>query len=418
MNVLFITPETALHPILQSQGIPHMKGLRGMDIHYTLLSFEKRQCRQNLEDRMKTADLDNELAEYEIKWYKIPIRTLWFLPKWLEMNLLCLLYTTVLVFRKKIEIMHFRSYPVAFTGLILRLILKKSFIFDMRGLLIEERVVMGLWKKNSFYFKLAKMLERFCLLAADAVIVVSYPFRSYIKSIVKSASVTVIPNYVELHKFVLDRAKRNKIRRRLHIENRFVLLYSGSMQVWHSLRKMIDFFLICKTEIPRSFFLFLLYEHQFEVNQMMLKNKISPSDFKIIDLESHQIPMYLMAGDLAMAITEENIITRVCCPTKFAQYLACGLPVVTNKNIGDMPDIVQEFHVGSIVDPNDRNSIREVVEKYKHMSRRQWWNLKTNCRKVAAHEFSLKLALQRYYDVLLSIRQTDDSKSRPDSYVK
>jgi glycosyltransferase involved in cell wall biosynthesis len=42
----------------------------------------------------------------------------------------------------------------------------------------------------------------------------------------------------------------------------------------------------------------------------------------------------------------------VASPTKFAEYLACGLPVITTEYVGDFSLYVKEHNLGYVIDLN------------------------------------------------------------------
>ena len=55
---------------------------------------------------------------------------------------------------------------------------------------------------------------------------------------------------------------------------------------------------------------------------------------------SAAVPAVLRSCDAALLLREDSITNRVASPTKFAEYLACGLPVVISAHIGDFSALV------------------------------------------------------------------------------
>lgn len=201
MRVLFISNGSALQPILYYQGISHFKHLSRKGIKYTLLSFEKKQNDTSVEEASRTKDLEEELAHHGIDWIKIRMANRSVLPKWLRMNLWSLIYVLWITLTRKTQIIHIRSYQVALTGLVFRALCRIPFIFDMRGLLPEERVMCGLWSERGLGYRSAKMLERLLVRKANCVVVVSDPFAEYVRRIALHANIAVVPNCVDLADF-------------------------------------------------------------------------------------------------------------------------------------------------------------------------------------------------------------------------
>ena len=52
-------------------------------------------------------------------------------------------------------------------------------------------------------------------------------------------------------------------------------------------------------------------------------------------------------------------------PTRMAEVLGCGLPVVANKGVGDVADIVRQNKVGVIVDGPDPAQMRAALDELK-----------------------------------------------------
>ncbi|MEO7080337.1 MAG: hypothetical protein ABIY71_02380, partial [Flavobacteriales bacterium] len=61
-----------------------------------------------------------------------------------------------------------------------------------------------------------------------------------------------------------------------------------------------------------------------------------------------EVPQALQACDIALLLREDTLTNRVASPTKFAEYLACGLPVIISEGIGDFSALVQKECLGVV----------------------------------------------------------------------
>jgi hypothetical protein len=59
---------------------------------------------------------------------------------------------------------------------------------------------------------------------------------------------------------------------------------------------------------------------------------------------------YLNMADVALFLIHPSYSKKASTPTKFAENLACHLPSITNKGIGDMDYYLSEYDVGLLID--------------------------------------------------------------------
>jgi glycosyltransferase involved in cell wall biosynthesis len=70
-----------------------------------------------------------------------------------------------------------------------------------------------------------------------------------------------------------------------------------------------------------------------------------------------------MAADVGLLIRGDDLVNRVAAPTKFAEYLACGLPVVVSRGVGDTESVVRTYGVGYVIEGLSDESISEVAQQ-------------------------------------------------------
>jgi len=140
-------------------------------------------------------------------------------------------------------------------------------------------------------------------------------------------------------------------------ENDIVLVYSGSTAPWQSFQLLEEF--ICpimdqKSEIK---ILFLSKENK---DNLRLKNKYN--DRVIIKWVEHKdVLNYLSCCDYGILLREQSITNKVASPTKFAEYLFAGLPVLISTNLGDFSEFVLQHNCGLVLD--ERNPFNTELQK-------------------------------------------------------
>jgi glycosyltransferase involved in cell wall biosynthesis len=88
---------------------------------------------------------------------------------------------------------------------------------------------------------------------------------------------------------------------------------------------------------------------------------------------------------------------RASCPTKFAEGLATGLPIVCNRGIGDLDDIVEREKIGVLVDSFSESGYREAAQRLHDLLRDP--QLTDRCRGLAETRYSLKRGVEAYCDL-------------------
>ena len=225
-------------PLVQTQVIPYLKEILKDGVKISLLTFEpefsKKWSKAEIEAQTK------ELAKEGIVWTCLSyhkrfsaVATLydvlsgaWFIWKTIQ--------------REKIDILHCRIHVPALMGIIARKLSfshKAKLLFDIRGFFPEEYVDAGTWKKNGWLYKSVKQIEKWLVKEADGFVVLTEKAREILFPESKETGfdkcgrpVEVIPCCVNYEIFVdNEENKRENVRKRLGLDKRFVIAYTGSL---------------------------------------------------------------------------------------------------------------------------------------------------------------------------------------------
>ena len=398
-RVLYISYNGMLDPLGQSQVIPYLKELSNAGVRFTLLSFEREHA-YTPEGVGQCRDLQRELAEHKIDWHWLRYHKRPSLPATMFDVAQGIRLGRRLVKQNNIELVHARSHVAARIALALKRGFGLKFIFDVRGLMADEYVDAGHWQKDSIYYSITKASERKALAAADGVVTLTeaiWPF------IVKSNGLRgrqvvheVVPCCADLNLFTFNPKERERLRKEMGFEDRFVIVYSGSIDGWYLTEEMADFFVSLRQSEPRAHLLWLTTGSHARIRDLMQARGMTTQDYTVHTAASRAVPSYLSASDAGLAFIKPCFSKLASSPTKFAEYLACGLPIVINRGIGDSDSLAQEHKIAAMVSDFSPDEYAKAAENLFRMTAHPE-NIRKRTRDVAEKLFDVRrLGVERY----------------------
>jgi glycosyltransferase involved in cell wall biosynthesis len=341
-------------PLGQSQVIPYLQGLSKLGYRYTLISFEKK-------DRFKKSGdhIHAILKNSDIRWEPLFFTT--------RPPILSKLYDVWKMHRHAIKLhrrenfsfLHCRSYVPAGTGLVLLKKFKIPFLFDMRGLWVDERVDSGQWKLgNPFYkllFKTYKAKERHYFDKATHIISLTFKGKDELTKTynVPAEKITVIPCCVDLLHFDYNKIPAEKIKEKRRLlgieENEKVITYLGSLGGWYLLDEMLYFFTHLKRKVPSLKFLFITQDKSSLILTAAAKRNIPPGEIIVLPASREEVPFFLALSDWNIFFIKDGYSKKASSPTKQGEVMAMGIPIICN-DVGDTGKIIKESNAGFVVE--------------------------------------------------------------------
>jgi len=394
-NLLFIVDGSIVNPILHSQGLPLLDYYSNNGINCNVLSFELTHINNSIFESVKKI---KERYSKKIKYHEIRYSTSKLIPNWIKFSYYGVITSRKIIHLENIQVIHARSLMPAIIALILKKVLLKKvkFIYDNRGVFIEEEIYKGHWEKDSFKVALFKKLEKLVLKHSDAVVVVSNKFRDYL------LSEEFLNKKDENKIFVIPNRTINpddKVQSELIENKRSTIItgvYSGSSAKWQNVNGIIEFIKASESSDSEIRFNILTYNPE-EFNQLIKRNEISTSNVSIENVEPNEVSVKLKNANFGVMIRENNLINNVASPLKFAEYLNAGLPVVISKGIGDTEEIIKKYKIGVILeDDNYSKAVDEIVNLLEDK------NIHTRCIEAAKKEFDITTSFEDYYKIIES----------------
>ena len=381
-------------PLVQTQVVPYLQeiGKDGIEVH--LLTFEAEKLSTE-----KIAENRQMLAEKGIKWHFLKYHKTPSLPATLYDIACGAIFSWKLNRKEKFDVFHGRVHIPTLMGLFAKKLSfhKPKLLFDVRGFFPEEYTDAGVWKENGFIYKGAKFVENWLRREADGFVVLTEKARQiwFPESAENGFDkfgrpVEVIPCCVNLERFKkVNDNLRQTMREKLNVNDKQVIVYVGSFGGFYMTQETADFYGAAKQQNPKTFAL-ILTQTKPEMIQPLLENYgYKKEDFFIGKVSPAEIPEYLSAADIAVSFIKPSFSKLASSPTKNAEYLACGLPMIANSNVGDTAEFTREDEVGFIIDEfNAESYLQALAEINKMLENRQQTIEK--CKSSAGKRFDLQ----------------------------
>lgn len=304
-----------------------------------------------------------------------------------------------------VKIIHCRGYPSALIGIVIKLIKKSSLIYDMRGFWVDEKkdsLTLNLEKlKDRIIFYTLKKFEKIIIKKSDFIVVLTNKAKYFVNKNFnyKNKNISVIPcsvnyaqfnfkKYYSLNKFTYSKLSLKP--------NQKILVYVGSYGEYYMSNEVLNIYFNIKKKI-KNFSLLIITNNKAEFKNLITKFN-DKKDIRVINLDWKKIPEYLSVCNLAISLIKPTFAKIASTPTKISEGLAMGLPIISNKNIGDLDDMIKLNKLGCLVDLNKINHIttlRKLLDLF---------NLKKiDIRKRSRKYFDIEYTVKRYNKIYESL---------------
>jgi peroxiredoxin family protein len=401
IKTLYLSYDGMTDPLGQSQVLPYLKQISSnKEIH--IISCEKPTNFRIHKSRIEKIINGTNIHWHPLQYNKFPpiFSTLWDL--WRIKKLALKLNKDF-----KFKLIHCRSHLMALLGLSLKLSINTPFLFDMRSFFPEERVDGNLWPQNNPIYRLIfeyfkkKEVEMFN--SASHIVVLTEASKEILKSEYHLEKISVIPCCADFDLFNYKNVSAQdiiKAKDELSIdENQFVLTYLGSLGTWYELDKMLELFKQIKIARPNSIFAFFTPTHSDTIFSKLEEHDLSRSDVRISFIQRSELPKYLSASSISIFFIKNTYSKKASSPTKHAELMGLGIPVIANYGIGDIDSIIENTRTGKLINMNDPESITKVIKSLSDLATID----KAMIRSKGKEIYSLSKGCQTYEQIYSSI---------------
>lgn len=336
-------------------------------------NFFNRKRKKEVKEIFSTAGIS---LKYTVRILPVSILVIWFYKK-----------------RGRFEKVYANNLTAGINAFFLKKLFGIRYVFDFHGSIPEERVLIGVWKKDSVKFRMAKKLEVKIASGAKANVAISSKALEYLGCKADEVKNLVIPCGINFDPNSVTIDVREENRKKLGLQNRFVVLYSGSVSPWNDYNEIKRVIGIIR-EVKKNFMLLILSKDSGETITNFVKQLGLTSDqYTCLSLEHNEVHFYTSCGDLALLVRKKSIVNKISSPMKFGEYIGAGVPVLISSEIGDASTEVIQYELGTVADEIRSNAemglfIEDII------TNRQLYFDRT--RKFAADNYRLSSILAKY----------------------
>jgi glycosyltransferase involved in cell wall biosynthesis len=342
LDSVYITYWSLLDPLCQSQSLPYLLSLARDGYKVGLITFEQPRWRMTPDESEAKR---SELAFQGIEWHPMSYHKRPPVFSTLYDIGVGSLVAARLAKRSHATVVHGRaSVSSAIAAMAAKLAGTRLFV-DADGPLSQEYVDAGVWKEGSLGHRLTAWGERKSIEMADVVAVLTKHRRAEVSSGTTDAPIHILPCAVDLEQFRPLPNGRERLRRDLGLEGT-VFIYAGKAGGWYDTEGMIAFMASAKEVFQPLTLLVLTREDPAPFAELCQQAKVDLVTRSVVPAE---VPSYLSASDVGLCFRHRFPSQLSCSPIKLAEYLACGLPVVSTSGCGDYDELIETECIGTVI---------------------------------------------------------------------
>jgi len=261
----------------------------------------------------------------------------------------------------------YAEYPPlfsAFSGYIMSKLCRAKYILNVADLWLDFAVELNMVKKQSVFFNIAKIVERFCYRKA---VKITTPTQGFLNNLIEVEKIRpdklyLLTNAVDTDFFAPcpEPETYNRVLSRYGFSKKFVLFYGGTHGPAQGLHALIEAARILK-EKP---IIFLFVGDGSEKKSLMIlaqKYRLENVIFKDI-IPKDQMPDFIRAADACVVSLSSFPMFQGAVPSKTLEYMACAKPVIASAK-GELAELIKKAKCGVVAEPENPVALANEIER-------------------------------------------------------
>jgi glycosyltransferase involved in cell wall biosynthesis len=398
-NILFISHDGMTDPLGQSQVIPYLQGIsRSGPYHFYILSLEKKVAYEK-----NKQIIEQSLKGYNITWVPLTYHNKPAVFSTLYDNFKLKKAAANLHRQHQVHMVHTRSGMPALIGLWLKKKFGIKFLHDIREFYADGRIDGKMWNlKNPVYniiYRYFKQKEKQEIQYCDGINCLTHAAERIIKKLPYYNSKTplqVIPCSVDMQLFDPQKygtASIAELKKGLGIQaNEIVFSYLGSIGGYYLTEEMIRFCKLVAEKFPLAKFLFISPHRHEQILAVAAQYGLSTDKVITVNAKRAEVPQWLAISNYSFFFIKQAFSKLSSSPTKHAEIMAMGIPVITNNAVGDLEEIIRNTATGFVLKDFTNESFMKLIDQ---LAGENNFN-KAAIRTEAEKYYALPKAIQKY----------------------
>jgi len=281
-------------------------------------------------------------------------------------------------------------------------------VFDADGFSPDERVDFAGWSATGATYRLFRDVEAQAVRRAVAVITRTARAKEVLIARAGAGCdpdrIHVIPNGTDEARFHPgDEASRRATRDALGVgPDAPLLVYAGSLGPQYYPRQMMELFERVRARDGTARLVVLTGQPEI-AREAARAAGVDPSAIIVRRVPADEVPGYLAAADLGLALREATFSQRGVSPIKVGEYLLCGLPVLATTGVGDLDAQLAGDDLGRLLDDPRAADLDEVAAWLLNEVRPRRNEIRNACRARGVDELGLERCVARYARALACV---------------
>lgn len=362
-DLTYATIDSLSEGVGSSQVIPLISLLSEAGLKIKLISYEKVTPIVELEEHFRRIGVDWEFRPFGSHGFLGGIKRLENLRKGIP----------------RTSLIHARSDIPAVSAITSQ---QAPVLWDVRSLWADQKILIQRNLFNASAYPLYRVLESVAARKSAAMSTLTSAIIPVLEQRHKRLPSlrAVVPTAVDLERFKLSETMPAKVR----------ALFSGTFNDYYDLDLSAAFM----DEFQKN----VSTETHWAKPAESSKSSIGVGESKVLLSTqigmAELIPLYSFGVSVCKLNAGPSLAAAM--PTKIAEFLACGRPMVVNKGLGDMDEFIQEFDAGVILDGSKTNLIDSASKLTNLISDPE---TPLRCRALAEKYFSMNNGSKKYLDL-------------------
>lgn len=234
-----------------------------------------------------------------------------------------------------------------------------SYYYDLRGATVAEKLnvikVKNLYSQKEYNLTAKMAYSEFLRQQiADKIFVVSNALKRYFIEHYNSDAEKFVsyPCLSSCKKFFYNKDLRDKTRRELnYVDEDHVFIYSGGVSnLYHAPDAFIKLFKKIKEIDSNAKLLLLIKKTTPALTKLVAEDALLKDCVTVLEyVPNNHVVNYLNAADYGFLLRENIVLNNVAYPSKFAEYMLCGLPTIITESLYDCSEYCVQHSSGYVI---------------------------------------------------------------------